>query len=136
MKFPLGVIGASGGHHTCTPGNYPGTVPPNGPICGDRSAEIFVLPGLDIQFKKDQPQITWTAGDTVEVQVNYFLNHAGNYQFRLCLDGSDTEECFKQLPLKFADNLGVLHDVHARMFDLKFANSADLKFNGTKRSTE
>merc|ERR1712178_60349 len=38
-----------------------------------------------------------------DVAVKYVLNHAGNYQFRLCLDGSDTEECFQQTPLQFED---------------------------------
>lgn len=74
-----------------------------GKVCGDKSAEVFVLPGFNVDFEKDSPQVTWKAGSVVDVQVNYFLNHAGSYQFRLCLDGSDSDDCFKQLPLKFED---------------------------------
>jgi hypothetical protein len=64
---------------------------------------VFVLPSIGPEFKKDDPQVTWQAGSVVEVEVKYMLNHAGNYQFRLCLDGSDTDECFNETPLKFED---------------------------------
>lgn len=48
-------------------------------------------------------QARYTAGDTVEVAWVVSANHRGSYQYRLCLDGSDTEECFKKTPLLFED---------------------------------
>jgi len=39
---------------------------------------------------------TYRAGDTIEVEMQTYENHAGHYAYRLCLDGSDTEECFKK----------------------------------------
>merc|ERR1712190_35418 len=79
----------------------PGVVPPTEPVCG-RPLNLFVK-AIGPSFKKGSVQASWRAGSWVEVEVDYLLNHAGNYQFRLCLDGSDTEECFKKTPLKFAD---------------------------------
>jgi len=64
---------------------------------------LFIGPDFGPDFKKDAPQLTWYSGSVVDVEVKYVINHAGNYQFRLCLDGSDTDECFKQTPLKFED---------------------------------
>merc|ERR1712070_946697 len=76
----------------------------NSNVCGVWNVDpLFVLPPMGPEFKKDDPVITWQAGDVVDVQVKYVLNHSGNYWFRLCLDGSDTDECFNQLPLKFED---------------------------------
>jgi hypothetical protein len=73
-------------------------------VCGVLNLDpLFVLPAVGPEFKKDEPQLTWQAGTVVDVEVKYLLNHAGNYQFRLCLDGSDTEECFNETPLKFED---------------------------------
>merc|ERR1712070_381828 len=105
VKFPLAnIVNVNGGHNTCTPGNYPGTYQINSNVCGVWNVDpLFVLPPMGPEFKKDDPVITWQAGDVVDVQVKYVLNHSGNYWFRLCLDGSDTDECFNQLPLKFED---------------------------------
>jgi len=105
VKFPLAnVINFGGGHNTCTPGNYPGKWYIKKNVCGVFNEDpLFVLPAFGPEFKKDEPQVTWQAGSVVDVEVKYVLNHAGNYQFRLCLDGSDTEECFNELPLKFED---------------------------------
>jgi hypothetical protein len=80
----------------CTAGNNPGYAIPKEPVCGaGDSNPIFTTPG-DIQA-------FWKAGDTVEITWNIAANHAGNYGYRLCLDGSDTEECFQKLPLMFDD---------------------------------
>lgn len=105
MKFPLGaIVDVEGGHHTCTPGNYPGKWDIRKNVCGVWNLDpCFVLPSFGPEFNKDVPQVTWQAGSVVEVEVKYLLNHAGNYQFRLCLDGSDTDECFNETPLKFED---------------------------------
>lgn len=105
MKFPLGmIIDVGGGHHTCTPGNHPGKWHIKKNVCGVYNLDpLFVLPAVGAEFKNDEPQVTWQAGTVVDVEVHYLLNHAGNYQFRLCLDGSDTDECFNETPLKFED---------------------------------
>jgi hypothetical protein len=99
-----GMIINAGGHHTCTPGNHPGTWKIRKNVCGVWNMDpLFVLPAVGPEFAKDDPQVTWQAGTVVDVEVKYMLNHAGNYQFRLCLDGSDTDECFNETPLKFED---------------------------------
>ena len=36
------------------------------------------------------------------------------------------------LPLKLNEDIGVLWDVHTRVFDFKLANSAEWKVNGTR----
>lgn len=98
------VLDVGGGHHTCTPGNHPGKWHIKKNVCGVYNIDpIFVLPVAGPEFKQDEPQVTWTAGTVVDVEVKYLLNHAGNYQFRLCLDGTDTDDCFNETPLKFED---------------------------------
>lgn len=89
VKIPPEACLGGGGHDTCTPGNYPGQYPIRNNVCGD--------------FQQDDLQVTWQSGSVVDVEVRYILNHAGSYQFRLCLDGSDTDECFNEMPLKFED---------------------------------
>jgi len=80
----------------CMPGNYPGRATPREPVCGaGDSNPIFTTPTA--------PQANWKEGDTVEITWVVAANHAGNYQYRLCLDGSDTEACFQKMPLKFDD---------------------------------
>jgi hypothetical protein len=105
MKFPIGmVLDIGGGHHTCTPGNHPGKWHIKNNVCGIYNLDpVFVLPSVGPAFKNDEPQVTWRAGTVVDVEVKYLLNHAGSYQFRLCLDGTDTDECFNETPLKFED---------------------------------
>jgi hypothetical protein len=92
-----------GGHKTCTPGNHPGTYYMPNNVCGVYSKSPLFGPEKGPDFQWDEPQVTWQAGSVVDVEVKYILNHAGNYQFRLCLDGSDTDDCFNQMPLKFED---------------------------------
>jgi len=71
-------------------GNRPklgeGSVP--GPVCGAGDSSS--------KFKKGQPVATYRAGDTIDVEWKSYANHGGHYAYRLCLDGSDTEDCFKQ----------------------------------------
>jgi len=76
----------AGGFFNKAPGLGEGSVP--GPVCGagDSSAK----------FKKGEAVATYRAGDTIDVQWKSYANHGGHYAYRLCLDGSDTEECFKQ----------------------------------------
>ena len=38
--------------------------------------------------------------------------------------------------LQLGHDLGVLHDVHSRIFEFNFANSGDWQFTGTKGGTE
>lgn len=90
-------------HLTCTPGNHPGVYKIQNNVCGVSSKSILFGPNHGPDFQRDDPQVTWQAGSVVEVEVMYLANHLGNYQFRLCLDGSDTDECFNQMPLKFED---------------------------------
>jgi len=82
----------------CTAGNYPGLATPEEPFCNPPSAaqnEGLTVPG--------EVQAQWTAGSVQDVAWAVSVNHRGYYQYRLCLDGSDTEECFKKTPLKFED---------------------------------
>lgn len=41
-------------------------------------------------------QGNYKAGDVVEMQWHVWADHGGWYSYRICLDGSDTEECFRQ----------------------------------------
>jgi len=82
----------------CTPGAYPGLATPEEPFCNPKQSVQNVnltTPG--------KVSATWKAGSIVEVAWVVSVNHKGYYQYRLCLDGSDTEECFKKTPLKFED---------------------------------
>jgi len=69
-----------------TPGLGEGSVPE--PACGAGKTGP--------EFKKGRVVATYRAGDTIEVEMQTYENHAGHYAYRLCLDGSDTEECFKK----------------------------------------
>ena len=82
----------------CSAGAYPGLATPDEPFCNP--------PGAGRNLNLTSPgavQAQWTAGAVVEVTWAVDINHQGWYQYRLCLDGSDTEECFKRTPLKFED---------------------------------
>lgn len=57
-----------------------------GPFCGN--------------YEKGQPVVTFTAGQTIDVEWTVVINHRGSYKYQICRDGSDTEECFKQNSLK------------------------------------
>ena len=45
-------------------------------------------------------QANYTAGALVPMTWQVAANHGGKYQYRICTDGSDTEECFKRNVLK------------------------------------
>jgi len=76
------------------PGDQPGPV--GGNICaGDNNNGIsneakqqMMVPG-PIQGR-------YTAGEVVEMHWHVYADHGGWYSYRICLDGSDTEECFRQ----------------------------------------
>ena len=54
---------------------------------------------------KGKAAATWQAGEKVEASWNtYGANHGGGYQYRLCpADGKVTEECFRKMPIPFAN---------------------------------
>jgi hypothetical protein len=104
LPMPAVFVHLNGGRDTCALGNYPGIYRIQEHVCGIHNLDPVIFgPEFGTDFKKDAPQVTWHSGSVVDVQVKYLANHAGNYQFRLCLDGSDTDECFKQTPLVFED---------------------------------
>jgi len=71
---------------------------PDEPFCNPKTAfqnANLTSPG--------EAQATWVSGTVVDVAWAVSVNHAGAYQYRLCFDGSDSEECFKKTPLLFED---------------------------------
>ena len=94
--LPNYPAGSGGGN--CTAASYPGTATPKEPYCNPNqmpNTSFLEIPGA--------VQSSYSAGETIEVAWVVDANHAGVYQYRLCLDGSDTEECFKKTQLRFAD---------------------------------
>jgi len=89
---------SSGGGGNCSAGVYPGVATPPEPYCNPNQ-----MPNTTFLETPGEVQAHYTAGDIVEVSWVVSVNHRGWYQYRLCLDGSDTEECFKQTQLRFAD---------------------------------
>jgi len=82
----------------CTAGVYPGYATPKEPYCNPDQ-----INGTSFLEVAGEVQAAWTAGEVVEVAWAVSVNHRGNYQYRLCLDGHDSEDCFKKTPLPFAD---------------------------------
>jgi len=82
----------------CVAGLYPGSAVPPEPYCNPNQ-----MPNTSWLETPGEVQARYTAGDTVEVAWVVSVNHRGMYQYRLCLDGSDTENCFKETQLRFED---------------------------------
>ena len=83
-------------------GKYPGKGIPLSPFC---SAGGFAKGGTGSKLKSSAAkdldahgpvQAHYTAGETVELEWQVAANHGGKYQYRICTDGSDTEECFRK----------------------------------------
>jgi len=83
---------------TCTAGDYPGHATPKEPYCNPNQ-----MVGTSFLETRGKVQTRLTAGETVDVAWSVSAPHGGQYQYRLCLDGTDTEECFNKTPLLFAD---------------------------------
>jgi len=80
----------------CTP--ELGTATPLEPYCNPNQA-----PGTSFLETPGVVQASWTSGEIVEVAWHVSAPHGGFYGYRLCLDGSDTENCFRKTPLLFSD---------------------------------
>lgn len=83
-----------------TPAHHPGmgTV---GSSCGWWKKDPFQPSGQGEPLYSDfmQPgaaQASYVSGDTIDVEWTIVANHWGVYSYRICTDGSDTEECFQQ----------------------------------------
>ena len=83
-------------------GKSPGVGVPLEPFC---SAGGYASGGKGSKLHKDAeaglnshgpPQANYTAGELVEMVWQVAANHGGKYQYRICTDGSDTEECFQR----------------------------------------
>lgn len=89
-----------------TPWRAPGTAPVNSP-CGDNS-----FTGADGRDLPANPTpVTWQAGSVVDVAQAVTVNHGGGWSWRLCPKsrGKLTEDCFQEMPLKFAGDTVVVH---------------------------
>jgi hypothetical protein len=98
--FPAGAL---------VPGTQPGKARPSNPACvSPLNAGAMILLGAlrpEVYRKLNEPgpvQAEWFAGETVEIKLDIIFSHGGSYAFFLCLDGSDTWECFEKTPLTFA----------------------------------
>jgi len=88
----------------------PGTMPLTGPVCAgnmeprQEGFRLFQAPGAEEVYAAFQTagavQGTYRAGDIIETRWQIVANHGGFYSYRLCLDGSDTEECFQNMVLQ------------------------------------
>jgi len=71
------------------------------PICGPPQASGKIDASMLKKLATPGPiQASWKPGETVTITWNVQANHGGHYQYRLCPDGSDTEECFSKHVLK------------------------------------
>lgn len=64
----------------------------------------FGFKGTDLP---EGPITVWKAGSTEKVAWQFWANHGGGYQYRLCPKNSDlglTEECFQLTPVEFVGN--------------------------------
>jgi len=82
----------------CNPGEYPGRGTPKEPYCNPNQ-----MPNTSLLEAHGKVHTRFIAGETVDLSWMVSAPHGGHYQYRLCLDGTDTEECFKKTPLLFAD---------------------------------
>merc|ERR1712151_359875 len=74
----------------------PGATPVPEPACGAGKDDARYTTKGDIMA-------TYTAGQTINVEYKVNANHGGHVAYRLCLDGSDTEDCFRQQYLENED---------------------------------
>ena len=79
---------------------YPGAGVPLAPYCSAGHDSRFPAGALDDLNKAGPVQAVYNAGDTVEMTWRVAADHGGKYSYRICLDGTDTEECFKKTELK------------------------------------
>lgn len=84
-------------------GDMPGVAKVYTPVCSaghDSRISDAAIAGLN---ERGPSMATWLAGSTQEVSWNVQASHGGVYSYRLCCDGSDTEECFQQNVLEGED---------------------------------
>merc|ERR550514_1096124 len=95
-----------------SPGRKPGTAKAAEPFCVQPRAPFShpfgTWPAVAKKLNESGPvQATWTTGDTVDITYVLKLPHGGSYSYYLCMDGSDTWECFQKTPLHFEGTGGV-----------------------------
>jgi len=87
------------------PAMNPGTAKAKDPFCVAPSPLFGAVPLRPAVYQKlNEPgpvQATWNAGDTVDIWWDLLAPHGGKISYYLCLDGSDTWECFQQNPMNY-----------------------------------
>jgi len=87
-------------------GDMPGVAEINEPWCSGGPANTHIneaaVKGLNT---RGEPTAYWVAGDLVDVTWKVEAAHGGVYSYRVCCDGTDTEECFKKNVLKSDDGV-------------------------------
>jgi len=83
-------------------GDMPGVAKVYEPFCsGGTDARISeAVAGLNV---RGPSQATWHAGSTVSICWSVQAAHGGVFGYRLCCDGSNSEECFQRHPLLTVD---------------------------------
>jgi len=82
-------------------GRHPGVAKMGEPLCAPPVAHGRIDAATLTKLGSPGPvQATWTQGQRVDITWNVQANHGGWYSYRLCPDGSDTEECFSKHVLK------------------------------------
>jgi len=76
-------------------GDMPGVANVNKPFCSSGSDPRLSAAAIEGLNTRGPIQDVWTAGSTVEMCWNVQAAHAGVYSYRLCCDGTDSEECFQ-----------------------------------------
>lgn len=98
----------------CAPGSAPvfspcgiagGDTTPGAPGAGGEPPPRHKQGEDGLGLKVRPEKTTWKAGSVVEASWALIANHGGGYQYRLCKSKPlPTEECFQQMPLRFADD--------------------------------
>lgn len=84
-------------------GDMPGVAKVYSPFCSGGRDPRLSDAAITALNQKGPSQATWPAGSTQLVSWNVQASHGGVYSYRLCCDGSDSEECFQQNVLEGED---------------------------------
>lgn len=76
------------------PGDHPG--PYRGNICSGDNDNGISREARQQMMRPGPIQAHYIAGQVAEMRWNVYADHGGWFSYRICLDGSDTEECFRK----------------------------------------
>jgi len=80
--------------HPPHPGDHPG--PYGGNVCSGDNNNGISWEARQQMMRPGPIQAHYTSGQVAEMRWNVYADHGGWFSYRICLDGSDTEECFRK----------------------------------------